>query len=108
VTDSVIKSEFTYSAHEDKLTHKQTQPTEGIILRRNAELRKNEGVIRDLGHESGDSWGRQVASIPEIMFHAAIRDGYDLMAKDAKHAAKEMHRFLGSEKGKQCLIREKI
>lgn len=90
------------------MTHKMTQPTEKIILDRNAELRKNNGVIQDLGWETGDTWGRQVASIPEIMFAEAINNGFQLTHKDAEFAQKEMFRFLATDKGKTCLIREKI
>ena len=70
----VIKSEIIMGS-DDQLHHLQTQPAEDLILNRNAELRKNPGVIRDLGAQgSGGTWGRQVASIPEIMYHAAIRN----------------------------------
>jgi len=104
--DSVIKSEILYQNHTDTITHKTTQPSEDIILDRNAELRKNPGVIRDLGQgQSGGSWGRQVASIPFILYEKAIRDGYRLNARDQKLAALEMHRFLQSAEGKTCLVR---
>lgn len=104
--DSVIKSEVHYQEHTNTLTHKTTQPTENLILDRNAELRKNPGVIRDLGQgQSGGTWGRQVASIPFILFEKAIRDGYKLNSKDQKLAASEMHRFLQSAEGKTCLVR---
>ena len=53
--DGVIKSEFL--THIDEVCHKQTQPTEPLILARNAELRKNPGALRDLGKQSGESWG---------------------------------------------------
>ena len=83
--DSVIKSEVHYQDHTGTLTHKTTQPTEDLILERNAELRKNPGVIRDLGQgQSGGTWGRQVASIPFILYDKAIRDGYKLNSKDQK------------------------
>ena len=107
--NDVIKSDIFYQEHTGELTHKTSQPTEDIILRRNHELRKNPGAMRDLGdQEVGGAFGRQVASIPFIMFEEAIRDGFDLNSKDAKHAEKEMFRYLQSEKGKLCLIREKI
>ena len=76
--DQVIRSDIHYQEHTGELTHKTSQPTEDLILARNAELRKNPGVIKDLGTQSGESFGRQVASIPFIMFEKAIRDGYDL------------------------------
>ena len=89
------------------MTHELTQPSEGIILARNAELRKNPGAIKDLGQGmDGGSYGRQMATIPEIMYHKALRDGFDFYSKDKKHAAAEMQRFLATRDGQMCLIRD--
>jgi hypothetical protein len=102
--DSVIKSEFHYQEHTNTITHKTSQPTEKIILERNAELRKNPGALHDLGKQSGESFGRMVASIPFIMFEKALRDGYDLNSPDSQIAGQEMNRFLKSTEGKMCLV----
>ena len=102
--DEVIRSDIHYQEHTGVLTHKTTQPTENIILERNAELRKNPGVIQDLGKQSGGTFGRQVASIPFIMYEKAIRDGYEINAGDAEHRQKELFRYLQSEEGKKCLV----
>ena len=99
--DPVIKSEFHYQDHTGTLTHIRTQPTEKLILERNAELRKD-NALNDL------SFGRQVASIPFIMFEKAIRDGYDLTNADPKVSHKEMMRYLQSTEGKLCLVRDKL
>lgn len=99
----VIKTEFLQ--HGTVLTAKKTQPTEDLILARNAELRKNPGVIRDFGKDQeGGTWGRQVASIPEIIYWNAIKAGYDMNSKDAQIAAKETARFLRSPIGRTCLV----
>lgn len=103
---SLFKTEML--SHGDEIAHKVSQPTEELILQRNAELRKNEGVIQDLGAQSGETWGRMVASIPFIVFEKAIRDGYQLNHKDADFAGKEMHRFLATPEGKMCLVRSKV
>lgn len=104
----VIKSEIIMGS-DDQLHHLQTQPTEDLILNRNAELRKNPGVIHDLGAQgSGGTWGRQVASIPEIMYYAAIKNGYQLNSKDKDTASKDMFRFLQTEEGKKCLVRDSV
>jgi len=95
--DGVIKSEFL--THIDEVAHKQTQPSEKLILARNAELRNNPGVIKDL------SWGRLEASIPFNMFEKAIRDGYELNSQDATIAAMAMKRYLQTPEGKTCLVR---
>ena len=102
--DEVFKSEMHYG-NDGVLTHKLTQPTENLILQRNAELRKNPGVLRDLGQGSqGGAFGRQVASIPMIMYDQAIKAGYEMNSKNSKHAGLETMRFLKSDLGKQCLV----
>ena len=105
--DSVIKSEIHYQEHTNTITHKTSQPTEKLILERNAELRKNPGVMHDLGAQSRGSFGRMVASIPIIMYEKAIRDGYDLNNKDTKFARLEMTRYLKSPEGRMCLVQGK-
>ena len=105
--DEVIRSDIIYQEHTGELHHKTSQPSEDLILNRNAELRKNPGVIKDLGADSpGGTWGRSVASIPFILYDWAIRNGYDLNSKDKEHRSRELFRFLRSEKGKQCIINE--
>jgi len=96
--DAVIKSRYHYQPHTGVVSHETTQPSEQLILERNAELRKNPGAVKDM------SFGRQVASIPIIMYEAAIRAGYDLNSHDHKFAGTEMNRFLQSTEGKMCLI----
>jgi hypothetical protein len=96
--DEVIKSTVHYQEHTGTLTHVQTQPTENIILARNAELRKNPGALRDL------SFGRQVATVPLNMFEAAIRAGFDLNNPSGKIAGAEMARYLKTEEGRKCLV----
>ncbi|RKY42331.1 MAG: hypothetical protein DRP85_03330 [Candidatus Makaraimicrobium thalassicum] len=107
--NDVIRSDIHFQEHTGELTHKRTQPTENIILERNKELRRNPGVIQDLGAQSeGGAYGRQVASVPFIMYEEAIRDGYELNKGDSKHRSNEMMRFLRSEKGQLCLIQGKV
>ena len=106
MSSCIFKSEFFHDAHDDVLHHRLTQPSEDLILENNAELRKNPGIIRDLGAQSeGGSWGRQVASIPQIIFYRAIKQGFQLNAKDSELAGREMHRFLQTDEGKKCLVR---
>jgi len=96
--DAVIQSRYHHQPHTGVVSHETTQPSEDLILERNAELRKNPGALKDM------SFGRQVASIPIIMYEAAIRAGYDLNNHDHKFAGTEMDRFLKSSEGKLCLI----
>ena len=102
--DEVFKSDLHYQEHTGVLTHKLTQPTEDIILARNAELRKNPGVIQDLGKQSNGTFGRQLASIPQIMYCAAIRAGFELNCGDAEHRSKELFRYLKTDEGEKCLV----
>lgn len=103
--DEVIRSDIHYQEHTGELTHKATQPTEDIILARNAELRKNPGVIQDLGSQTKDgSFGRNVASIPFIMYEAALRAGFEMNSGDSEHRSKELFRYLKSDEGKKCLV----
>ena len=105
--DEVIRSDIHYQEHTGVLTHKTTQPTEDLILERNSELRKNPGVIKDLGAQSpGGTWGRGVASIPFIMYDKALRDGFELNSGDGKNRSRELFRYLKTEAGKKCLIQE--
>lgn len=104
--DEIFKSEF--DTHCTEIAHKLTQPTEDVILARNARLRNNPGVIRDLGKGSeGGTWGRQLASIPFILYDKAIRDGYDLNNLNSEIAGKEMNRYLQSPEGRACLVQGK-
>lgn len=103
--DGLFKSEFI--EHGTELAHKLTQPTEDIILERNKRLRNNPGAINDLGKgNEGGTWGRWVASIPELNYYAAIKAGYELNAKDPKRRQAEMTRFLATPIGRACLIQE--
>ena len=52
------KLDYRVCHHENRLYRKLTQPDRHLILSRNAELRKNPGVITDL------SFGRYHLSIP--------------------------------------------
>lgn len=99
--DEVIRSRIHYQEHTGVITHVRDQPSESLILENNAKLRKD-NVLGDL------SFGRQVASIPFIMWERAKRAGYDLESKDSKTAEKELFRFLQSDMGKPCLVRNKL
>jgi len=104
--DEIFRSEFL--EHGTELCHKMTQPTEDMILARNARLRNNPGALHDLGKDNeGGTWGRQVASIPLIVWDKALRNGFDLNSRDSKVAEKELLRFLQTTDGKMCLVQGK-
>ena len=99
--DEVFKSTLKYQPHEDKLYRLLTQPSEDLILRRAAELRKNPDAMRDL------SFGRLAATIPFNVFEKALRDGFQLNSPDKDIRQKDMFRFLNTPEGKACLVTEK-
>lgn len=114
MSEGVIKSEV-FIEEGDKssdinIHHRTSQPTEDIILNRNKELRRNEGVLQELGSQAsgqGGKWGRQVASIPFITFEWAIRNGFDLNCPDTEIAQKELYRFLmTTPEGQACMVTE--
>ncbi len=51
--DEVFTSKFHFQEHDGQLTRVLDQPSKNLILARNAELRKNPGVLQDLGKQSG-------------------------------------------------------
>ena len=103
--NGVIRSDVHYQEHSQTLTHVTTQPTEDLILARNAELRKNPGSLHDLGAQSGESFGRCCATIPMIGLEWAKRNGFDIHNRDSKIASAEIHRFLTTtDYGRSCLI----
>ena len=82
--------------------HRVSQPSENVILERNKRVR-NEKPLKDL------SFGRQVASVPFILWSWAIENGFDLSNTDAKTAEKEMFRFLRTtDQGKACMVQDKL
>ena len=105
IVDQIFQSKFI--EHGTELCHEVTQPTEDLILERNKRLRNSPGAINDLGKgKEGGTWGRWVASIPELNYNAAIKNGYQLNAKDPQVRAREMNRFLATPIGRSCLIQD--
>lgn len=97
--DSVIKSELHWSEHDETMTHVTSQPSENLILAWNKAVRDN-SLMGDL------SFGRHLAAIPEIAWEAGIRAGYDMANPDGRIAGREIHRFLNTPYGRQCLLHE--
>lgn len=100
--DSGVLSTFHYQPHTDVLSHHRSQPNEDLILERNQSLRNEPEAF------AKNDYMHQLASIPLIMWDNAIRDGYELNAPDNGIAEKELMRFLRSENGKICLVRDKM
>lgn len=67
ITDGVFEKQFKTQMSEGRLYAHLTQPSRDVILTRNAELRKNPGMIKDL------SFGRFHLSIPLIDYETLKR-----------------------------------
>lgn len=89
IYDGLYLEDFRVCAHEDKIYRKLTQPNRDLILNRNAELRKNPGVIRDL------SFARHTFSIPKIDFEILKKKYPVLVDGDADSQRKFYVWFLG-------------
>lgn len=90
-----IKSRLVHQAHENKIYHEQTQPSEKLILERNQQLRNNPGALKDL------SFGRKIADIPMIMIEKAKRQGFDIMKSE-----KDLMAWLQTSDGKLCMVQD--
>ena len=99
-TDGVILNKFYHDDHDDTMHVKQTQPSEQLILDRNAELRRNKGALKPLAGTDGKAWGGMTASIPEIMYHKVCKEGkYDL------NNDKDLNKWLkDTPEGRACLV----
>lgn len=98
----VIQSQVVWDPSNEVLHHQTSQPSEKLILERNARVRR-EKPLRDL------TFGRQVASIPFITWEWAVRHGFDLNCPDRDIAQKEMFRFLKTtDEGRACMVQERL
>ena len=89
--DGVFTSHLHKQRHEGqagRFYHTLDQPSRRLILERNAELRKNKGVLKDL------SFGRQLASIPLLDYYALQRKFPKLKSTDGKERSEELMRVL--------------
>jgi hypothetical protein len=99
-SDGLIKNEFHFDAHDETMHVKQVQPSEQLILDRNAELRRNKGAVNDLGASEGKAWGRYAASIPWIMYNKVCTEGVYNLQKD-----KDLKKWLReTPEGQSCLV----
>lgn len=76
IVEGEYKLDYKVCPHENKVYRQMTQPSADLILARNAELRKNPGVINDL------SFGRYHLSIPLNDFEMLRRKHPELRSSD--------------------------
>ena len=100
LSDGIIQNEYYHDAHDETMHVRQTQPTEKLILDRNAELRRNKGAIRDLTGPDGKKWGGMTASIPFIMYSKVMKAGrYNLQDDE------DLNKWLmETPEGRSCLV----
>ena len=99
LNDEVFKSDYIQLG--DKLQRRLTQPSESIILERNAELRKDPGAIKDL------SFGRWVGTIPLNDYEALCRKYPELKHGDGKQRQTCLMKILNSVEGRKYLVQPK-
>lgn len=80
--DGLFKTKSVYQAHENKLYVEKTQLNEDMILRANAEKQKMEQRKMD--------WGRQVASIPHILYDKWCRENPEMRSQDKEIRSKKL------------------
>ena len=99
--DGVLKQEIATQAHEPlKVVSNVTQPSRGIILERNKQIRDNK-LQKDL------SFGRHVACVPLEDLIVLRRKYPNLNAKDGKVRAAAWARVLKDPVNKKFLVVEK-
>lgn len=97
--DGVFKQEF---KQEDGILHRKlTQPSEGIILERNKQVRQN-SALKDM------SFGRQVASIPLNDYEMLCRQYPELIYGDASQRQNRLMKILSSVEGKKYMVQDKL
>jgi hypothetical protein len=101
----VFKYKFHWDESDEVLHKTLEQPTEDLILERNANLRNNPDAIKSIGSGT-ETLGRVVANIPFIHLDWAVRNGYDIYSRDNDIAEKELHRFLMSPIGRLSWVRD--
>lgn len=97
--DGLYKQEF--KQEDDKLHRRLTQPTEGVILERNKQVRQN-SALRDM------SFGRQVASIPLNDYEMLCRKYPELKHGDAEQKQTRIMKILASSEGKKYMVQESL
>lgn len=80
--DGLFKTKSIFQPHENKLYVEKSQLNEDLILAANAEKRKMEQRPMD--------WGRQVASIPHIMYDKWCRENPEMRSKDKEIRSKKL------------------
>ena len=82
--DGLFRTKSVFQPHENKLYVEKTQLNEGLILAANAEKQKREQRPMD--------WGKQVASIPQIMYQKWCKENPELRSKDKEDPQPETAR----------------
>jgi protein subunit release factor B len=84
--DGLFRTRTVFQPHEDRLYAEKTQINEDAILAANAEKRKMEQRKMD--------WGRQVASIPQIVYSNWLRQNPELRSPDKSERDRTLLRLI--------------
>lgn len=97
LNDGLFSTRLVYQPHEEKLYAEQNQINERAILEANAEKRKMEQ--RRMG------WGRQVGSIPQIVYSQWLKQHPELRSGDKELRDRTLLKLL--RENPQYLVVEK-
>jgi protein subunit release factor B len=84
--DGLFRTKTVFQPHEERLYAEKTQINEDAILAANAEKRKMEQRKMD--------WGRQVASIPQIVYSNWLRQNPELRSPDKSERDRTLLRLI--------------
>jgi len=99
LSDGIIATRWHEQAHTGETVVEQVQDTTAI-LERNAELKKNPDALRDM------DFGRQVASIPLVVYYDWQRKYPELRSTDSEVANAKFMQLL--KQHPEFWVREKI
>lgn len=98
--DGLFQTKSVYQPHENKLYVEKTQLNEGLILRANAEKQKME--------QRRMEWGRQVASIPHILYDKWCREHPEMRSPDKEIRSRKLLQLIRENPQVQVVEAKKI
>lgn len=98
--DGLFRTKSVFQPHENKLYVEKTQLNEGLILAANAEKQKME--------QRKMEWGRQVASIPHILYEKWCRENPEMRSKDKQIRSRKLLQLIRENPQVQVVETSKI
>lgn len=98
--DGLFQTKSVFQPHENRLYVEKTQLNEKLILAENAARQKME--------QRKMEWGRQVASIPHILYDKWCRENPELRSKDKEIRSKKLLELIRANPQVQVVEARKI